>query len=115
MLGTSQLVAPQRGYTLDPASPGASAGKTLARAYLDTVTENPADGDLEVWEVANLTGDVHPMHFHLVNVQVLARIPFSTYSLTSAGAFRPPASGRSAGPTRPNSAGRTRCGRTRAR
>jgi len=98
MLGTNQLVAPQPGYTLDPESPGAPANKTLARAYMDTVTENPADGDLEVWEIANLTGDVHPMHFHLVNVQVLARIPFSTYSLSSAGVFRPTGLGPERGP-----------------
>ncbi len=30
-------------------------------------------GDTEVWEVYNTTGDVHPMHFHLVNVQVINR------------------------------------------
>jgi spore coat protein A len=30
-----------------------------------------------VWEVYNTTGDVHPMHFHLVNVQVINRQLFS--------------------------------------
>jgi spore coat protein A len=33
-------------------------------------------GDKEVWEVYNTTGDVHPMHFHLVNVQVINRQAF---------------------------------------
>jgi spore coat protein A len=30
-------------------------------------------GDTEIWEIYNKTGDVHPMHFHLVNVQILNR------------------------------------------
>jgi spore coat protein A len=50
--------------------------------YTATPTEITNEGDYEVWEIANLTGDTHPIHFHLVNVQVLARAPFSstTYS-----------------------------------
>jgi FtsP/CotA-like multicopper oxidase with cupredoxin domain len=35
--------------------------------------ENVNAGDTEVWEIFNMTGDVHPMHFHLVNVQVINR------------------------------------------
>ena len=34
-------------------------------------------GEVEIWEVANLTGDTHPIHIHLVNVQILYRIPFN--------------------------------------
>ncbi len=30
-------------------------------------------GSTEVWEIYNTTGDVHPMHFHLVNVQLINR------------------------------------------
>jgi spore coat protein A, manganese oxidase len=30
-------------------------------------------GDVEVWQIVNLTGDTHPIHFHLVNVQLLSR------------------------------------------
>ena len=44
---------------------------------MDTPTENIAAGSIEIWEIANLTADTHPLHFHLVNVQVLARQPFS--------------------------------------
>jgi spore coat protein A len=35
--------------------------------------ENVDAGATEVWEIFNRTGDVHPMHFHLVNVQVINR------------------------------------------
>jgi spore coat protein A len=40
-------------------------------------TENPSAGDIEVWQIMNLTGDTHPMHFHLLNVQLIQRQPFT--------------------------------------
>ena len=46
------------------------------RAYLDPATETTKEGATEVWQIANLTGDTHPIHFHLVNVQLLGRQPF---------------------------------------
>jgi len=49
---------------------------TWGRAYLDPVTENPRAGAVEVWQIMNLTGDTHPIHFHLVNVQLIQRQPF---------------------------------------
>jgi len=33
-------------------------------------------GATEIWQIFNLTSDVHPMHFHLVNVQLLQRQGF---------------------------------------
>ena len=39
-------------------------------------TEIVRAGTEEVWEIANLTGDTHPIHFHLVDVQVLSRQAF---------------------------------------
>jgi spore coat protein A len=53
-----------------------AAGTTpgfFGRTYLDTPTETPAADAVEIWEIANLTADTHPIHFHLVNVQILAR------------------------------------------
>jgi spore coat protein A len=38
------------------------------------------NGDTEVWEIFNATGDMHPMHFHLVNVQVINRQRFDLAS-----------------------------------
>jgi spore coat protein A len=49
---------------------------TYGRLYLDPATEVANQGDIEVWNVFNLTGDSHPMHFHAVNVQILKRQPF---------------------------------------
>ena len=48
----------------------------FGRGYMDSVTEMIPAGSTEVWEIINLTGDTHPIHFHLVNVQVLSRQAF---------------------------------------
>ena len=48
------------------------------RDYAAASTENPKAGTVEIWRIFNLTGDTHPIHFHLVNVQVLSRQPFDT-------------------------------------
>jgi spore coat protein A, manganese oxidase len=45
----------------------------FGRPYDAEPTEVIYEGTTEVWEIANLTGDVHPIHFHLVNVQILSR------------------------------------------
>ncbi len=50
---------------------------TWSRGYLDASTENPTVGSTEVWQIFNLTGDTHPIHFHLVNVQLIQRQPFT--------------------------------------
>src|SRR4029079_18785124 len=39
-------------------------------------TESPRQGSTELWEVANLTGDAHPIHIHLIQFQVISRQPF---------------------------------------
>jgi Putative multicopper oxidases len=67
------------GTTALPGSPSAGFG----RAYTDPATETPLQGATEVWEIFNTTADVHPMHFHLVNVQVINRQPFQVKSLGS--------------------------------
>lgn len=45
---------------------------------LSAATETTTHGATEVWQIANLTGDTHPIHFHLVNVQILSRQAFDT-------------------------------------
>jgi len=41
--------------------------------YDEKVTETAMNGSKQVWTVVNNTGDVHPIHFHLINVQIVAR------------------------------------------
>jgi FtsP/CotA-like multicopper oxidase with cupredoxin domain len=44
---------------------------------------------MEVWEIANMTADAHPMHIHLVQFQVISRQPFdvTTYLTDWIAAF----------------------------
>ena len=37
------------------------------------VTENPAVGAVEEWDIYNFTGDAHPIHLHLVRFEVVSR------------------------------------------
>jgi spore coat protein A len=73
MLGTNEQTTLPTGFNTSDA-------EVYARAYDDTATETPQAGKVEVWQIANLTGDTHPMHFHLVNVQILSRQPFASYA-----------------------------------
>jgi spore coat protein A, manganese oxidase len=54
------------------------APTTMARTYEAPPTEVITKGSTEVWEIINLTADTHPIHFHLVNVQILNRQRFSS-------------------------------------
>jgi spore coat protein A len=60
------------GTNVEPVS-----GQGFGREYLDPPTEVAGNGTYEIWEIFNTTGDTHPMHFHLVNVQVLNRQNFN--------------------------------------
>jgi spore coat protein A len=43
------------------------------RTWMDPVTENPAVGATEVWEIYNTTADAHPMHIHEIAFEVVNR------------------------------------------
>ena len=43
------------------------------RLWMNPVTENPAVGDTEIWEIYNTTGDAHPMHVHELVFEVMNR------------------------------------------
>jgi spore coat protein A len=50
---------------------------TWGLPYISDATETPNAGAVEVWQIMNLTGDTHPIHFHLVNVQLIQRQAFA--------------------------------------
>lgn len=50
-------------------------GSPNLRAFADPLTESVKLGAVEVWNVINNTVDVHPIHLHLVQFQVLDRRP----------------------------------------
>jgi spore coat protein A len=49
---------------------------SYGRGYMDDPTEVYKAGQTLIWDIYNTTGDTHPMHFHLVNVQVVGRATF---------------------------------------
>jgi spore coat protein A len=63
---------------------------TFARNYEDAPTETPVAGAIEAWRIFNLSGDTHPIHFHLVNVQVVSRQAFDVRRLRFLGPPRAP-------------------------
>jgi len=53
-----------------------SGGVSNPLQWMDAITENPALGATEVWEIYNYTEDAHPIHIHEVQFQVVDRQPF---------------------------------------
>ena len=66
---------------------------TWGRDYLQMPpTETASQGETQIWNIYNRTGDTHPIHFHLVNVQIISRAPFdaATPDYNTIGTPRPP-------------------------
>jgi spore coat protein A len=63
--------------TTTPVTGSTSNGKGLS------ATETPQNGSTELWEVANITGDAHPLHIHLIQFQVISRQPFDVDAYTT--------------------------------
>lgn len=76
MLSLTEMDRPSDGYTM--------IGLVGGKHWDDPITEDPKAGSTEIWSFANTTGDVHPMHLHLVQFQVINRQPFDakTYATT---------------------------------
>jgi len=59
--------------TVDLTDPANPAGQPLK--WMDPISENPAPGATEVWEIYNFTADAHPIHLHEVMFEVIDRQP----------------------------------------
>lgn len=70
LLGTAEPVTDVEGNVVNGAMP-----------WHAPITENPAVGDTEIWEVYNATGDAHPVHVHLVHFEVMNRQRFKADSI----------------------------------
>ena len=53
--------------------PNVAPGMWTKKLWVETVTENPDEGAVEIWEFYNATGDAHPMHVHEVVFEVVNR------------------------------------------
>jgi spore coat protein A, manganese oxidase len=45
--------------------------------WMNPVSELPRNGDPEEWQIANPSMDLHPMHLHLVQFQIVSRQNFT--------------------------------------
>lgn len=61
-----------------------ATGEGNPQHWDDAITENPATGATEVWEIYNFTQDAHPIHIHEVEFEIVGR--------ESDGVVRPPES-----------------------
>jgi spore coat protein A, manganese oxidase len=52
------------------------------------ITEKPELGSTEIWELVNLTDDVHPIHLHMVRFQILDRRKFDSFQYMTQGTLR---------------------------
>jgi spore coat protein A len=77
ILALTEMDRPSDGYTM--------IGLLGQRHWDDPITEDPKAGSTEIWSFANATGDVHPIHLHLVQFQVLNRQPFDVKSYIETG------------------------------
>ena len=77
VLDLTEMDRPSDGYTM--------IGLLGRKHWYDPITENPKAGTVEIWSFANTTGDVHPMHTHLVKFQVLNRQPFDVQKYLQEG------------------------------
>jgi spore coat protein A len=67
----------QRDFILRKSSDPCTGAKWLINdLHWDDITEFPVLGTTEVWSFINRSGVAHPMHLHLVLMQVLDRQPF---------------------------------------
>jgi spore coat protein A, manganese oxidase len=77
VLALTEMDRPSDGYTM--------MGMLGGKHWDDPITEDPKAGTTEIWSFANATGDVHPMHIHLVRFQVLNRQPFDAKQFMQSG------------------------------
>jgi spore coat protein A len=48
-------------------------GSPHASGYMAKPVDIASNGETQVWQIYNLTADTHPMHLHLVNIQLVRR------------------------------------------
>jgi FtsP/CotA-like multicopper oxidase with cupredoxin domain len=53
--------------------PNVAASPWTKLSWMDAVTENPAVGAMETWEMYNATDDAHPIHIHEAAFEVIDR------------------------------------------
>jgi FtsP/CotA-like multicopper oxidase with cupredoxin domain len=83
LLGTAEPATDYQGNPINwPSDPvyqnnGLIGPMQGSMAWHNPTTENPKEGDTELWEIYNATADGHPVHLHLVHFEVQDRQKFN--------------------------------------
>lgn len=59
--------------TMEPDSIDPTTLMPMPMEWMHPITENPAIGSTEIWEIFNFTMDAHPIHLHQVQFEVVER------------------------------------------
>lgn len=59
------------------------------KGFMERIIETPVLNDIEIWRIINPAGAHHPIHIHLVQFQILDRIPIDVEAFDSSGEIRP--------------------------
>jgi spore coat protein A len=77
LVTTALLKNPRRAFLNVLQGPHGPSMLTLSNLrWTDPITETPRMGSVEVWEIMNLANDLHPIHLHLIQCQLLNRQAF---------------------------------------
>ena len=52
---------------------------TIPLGYVDSPTEEFANGETQIWKITHNGVDTHPIHFHLMNVQLINRVGWDNF------------------------------------
>jgi spore coat protein A len=77
MLLVSEIERPSDGYVI--------TGLLGNAHWHEPITEDPKAGSTEIWSFINVTSDVHPLHLHLVQFQILNRQSFDVKTYQQSG------------------------------
>lgn len=87
------LKSPRRSFLNVLQGPNGPTMLTLSdQRWMDPITETPRVGSVEVWEIVNLARDLHPIHLHLIQFQLLDRQALDVEGYKAAAANRSPES-----------------------
>lgn len=69
---------PFQGPPFNLATPAYPFALINMRGFHEPITEFPQAGDIEVWEIVNLSKEAHPFHVHLLDFRVVNRQRFAS-------------------------------------
>lgn len=58
------------------------------KGFMERIDVKPVLDDIELWRIINTAGAIHPIHIHLVQFQIIDRVPFDVDAYIATGQIR---------------------------